>query len=120
MQEQGAEVEVVASDELDRVSLTDLLWRLAAARTSLRQVTLPALVRLPRRAFGGWLRRAPVVLAAAGLPCFVVALADPLAVLSRDTVSYPGRRIALLIDATFSEPLISRSPDLVAGRAGSR
>jgi hypothetical protein len=79
-----------------------LLWRLAGARAGRRQIILPALVGLPRRAYGSWFRRAPLLLAAAGLPCFAIALADPLAVLTRDTVSYPGRRIALLIDASSS------------------
>jgi hypothetical protein len=78
-----------------------LLWRLAADRARARQLVLPALVRLPAARLR-WLRHLPMVLALAALPCFAVALADPLEAVTRKTVSYPGRRIALLIDASSS------------------
>jgi Ca-activated chloride channel family protein len=38
----------------------------------------------------------------AGLPLFVLALAEPYITLSEEQLSYPGRRIALLIDASSS------------------
>jgi hypothetical protein len=37
-----------------------------------------------------------------GIPFFAVALADPLTGFAREEVSYPGRRIALLIDGSTS------------------
>jgi hypothetical protein len=47
-------------------------------------------------------RHAPVLLAVAGLPFFMLALADPYLPLRQQEVSFPGRRIALLIDASAS------------------
>jgi hypothetical protein len=51
---------------------------------------------------GGWTRHAPIVLFAAGLPFGVLALADPYTSLVAENVTYPGRRIALMIDASDS------------------
>lgn len=45
---------------------------------------------------GAWL------LALAGLPCFVLALADPRLPLVRRETAHPGRRISLMIDASSS------------------
>lgn len=47
-------------------------------------------------------RHVPIVLFAAGVPCFLIALADPVTRLTREEVSYPGRRIALFVDASAS------------------
>ncbi len=78
-----------------------LIWRIAIGRALGRNlVALPALlgVRSPFPA----IRHAPMLLAIAGFPLFAVALADPLlAVLERE-ISYPGRRIAILLDASSS------------------
>jgi Mg-chelatase subunit ChlD len=46
--------------------------------------------------------RARLVLFLLGLPLFAVALAQPLTGFTREEVSYPGRRIALLVDASTS------------------
>ena len=43
-----------------------------------------------------------MVLAGAGLPLALLALAEPYTALVSQTVSYPGRRIALMIDASDS------------------
>ena len=51
---------------------------------------------------GGWTRHIPVVLFAAGLPFAVLAVADPYTSLVVENVTYPGRRIALMIDASDS------------------
>jgi hypothetical protein len=48
------------------------------------------------------LRHAALILALAGVPFFALALADPLLAVARSSVAYPGRRIALLIDASSS------------------
>jgi len=65
-------------------------------------------VAVPAR-FGGvrtsplaWLRHTPRVLAGLGVPLALLALADPFTALVTNTVSYPGRRIALMIDASDS------------------
>lgn len=78
------------------------------------------LVRLIRRARGGgrlalpavlpWLRPSPAagvrhgafVLALAGVPCFLLAFADPRTTFTRQETSHPGRRIGLLLDASSS------------------
>ncbi len=49
-----------------------------------------------------WVRHAPVVLLVAGLPFAVLAVADPYTSLVAENVTYPGRRIALMIDASDS------------------
>ena len=49
-----------------------------------------------------WTRHAPVVLFVAGLPFAVLALADPYSSLVAENVTYPGRRISLMIDASDS------------------
>jgi hypothetical protein len=54
------------------------------------------------RGEGGWLRHAPVALFVAGLPFAVLATADPYTSLVAENVTYPGRRIALMIDASDS------------------
>ena len=48
------------------------------------------------------LRHVPLVLFLAGMPFFAIALADPLTGFTREEVSYPGRRIALLVDGSTS------------------
>ena len=60
------------------------------------------------RLASAWLRHAPAVLFAAGFPFALLALADPHASLSASEVTYPGRRIALMIDA--SDSMRRRSP----------
>ena len=50
----------------------------------------------------GWTRHIPVVLFGAGLPFAVLAVADPYTSLVAENVTYPGRRIALMIDASDS------------------
>ena len=91
-----------------------LLARAAIAREPGRNhVVLPAILRgLPtgaRRATAGWsrstlawTRHIPVALFAAGLPFAVLAVADPYSSLVAENVTYPGRRISLMIDASDS------------------
>jgi Ca-activated chloride channel family protein len=62
-----------------------------------------------------WVRHAPAVLFAAGLPFALIALADPHASLVASEVSYPGRRIALMIDASDSMRSAFNAPSLNAG-----
>jgi hypothetical protein len=66
------------------------------------QVALPAILPVMRRSPLMVLRHLPLVLFLAGIPFFAVALADPLTGFAREEVSYPGRRIALLIDGSTS------------------
>jgi hypothetical protein len=47
-------------------------------------------------------RHVPLVLFLSGLPLLAVALADPHTGFTQEEVSYPGRRVALLVDASTS------------------
>lgn len=49
-----------------------------------------------------WTRHLPVLLFVVGLPCAVLAVADPYSSLVSQNVTYPGRRISLMIDASDS------------------
>jgi hypothetical protein len=65
-------------------------------------VAVPAMIgRLPHSPLA-WLRHAPIVLAGLGLPFALLAMAEPFTSLVASTVSYPGRRIAIMIDASDS------------------
>jgi len=72
---------------------------LRAGRT---HVALPALLPVMRRSPLAAVRYLPLVLFVAGLPFFAIALAEPYTGFTQDEVSYPGRRIALLVDASTS------------------
>jgi hypothetical protein len=72
-------------------------------RGSLRgKIALPAVLPVMRRSPLSLVRHVPLLLFLAGVLFFAVALADPLTGFSREEVSYPGRRIALLVDGSTS------------------
>ena len=66
------------------------------------QVGLPAMLSWVRSSPLASMRHGALLLALAGLPFFMIALADPYTPLRQEEVSFPGRRIALLIDASAS------------------
>jgi hypothetical protein len=68
-------------------------------------VALPAVVRTVTRSHVSAVRLAPFLLFLCGLPFFAVALADPRTTFKREDLSHPGRRIAILIDASSSMTL---------------
>ena len=79
-----------------------LAWRTASRRRIGREgLSLPSLLRHSTSNLA-WLRHAPLVPFAAGLPFIVLALADPFTPLLTDNTSFPGRRISLMIDASTS------------------
>jgi hypothetical protein len=82
------------------------------SRPGRTHVPLPAVLPVMPRAHLAALRHLPVVLFVAGLPLFGVALADPHTGFTREEVSYPGRRIALLIDGSTSMVLKFQSTQL--------
>ncbi|HEY6362530.1 MAG TPA: vWA domain-containing protein [Vicinamibacterales bacterium] len=65
-------------------------------------VGVPAILPVIRRSPMSGLRHAPFLLFLLGLPFFAVALADPLTAFTREEVTYPGRRIALVVDGSNS------------------
>jgi Ca-activated chloride channel homolog len=66
------------------------------------QVGLPALLSWARSSSLPFLRHGALLLALAGLPFFMLALADPYTQLQQQQLTFPGRRIALMLDASAS------------------
>ncbi len=84
-------------------SVALLLIRYAVARTAGRHYLLvPALLRSGPASRTSWIRHVPMALCVLGVPLAVLALADPYSSLVTETVTYPGRRISLMIDASDS------------------
>jgi len=80
-----------------------LLIRSAMARTPGRHhIVVPALLRSLPGSRLAWTRHLPLVLFLAALPLALLALADPYSSLIVENVTYPGRRISLMIDASDS------------------
>ena len=67
-----------------------------------QSVALPALLPPVSRSRLAPMRHAALVIFLAGVPFFAIALADPQTSFRRDEVSYLGRRIAVLVDASTS------------------
>jgi hypothetical protein len=84
------------------LALLVLLARSIGGRNPRALVTLPAIVPGMRWSPLAAIRHVPLGLALAGIPLFAIALADPRTGFSQEDVSYPGRRIALLVDASTS------------------
>src|SRR5262245_29884666 len=66
------------------------------------RVALPAIVGFRGAHRLSIVRHGALLLGLAGLPFFILALADPRTAVTREEVSYPGRRISLMIDASSS------------------
>ena len=99
----GARTALIAFIVLVGVALVVLVARSALGRRAGKtHVAMPALVPSMRRSPMAALRHLPVLLFITGLPFFAIALADPYTGFTREEVSYPGRRIALLVDASTS------------------
>ena len=80
-----------------------LLLRLLTRRSSGRgRLALPSLIEWVRPRSVTLMRHGALLCALAGLPFFALALADPKTALMQEQASYPGRRIALMIDASSS------------------
>ena len=85
------------------VAPTVLFWRSLRGRLPGRTaIALAAILPSVRRPTLSFVRHVPFVLFLAGLPFFCLALADPHTSLSSRQVSYPGRRIAVIMDASLS------------------
>jgi hypothetical protein len=75
------------------------LRREKAGRT---HVALPAVLPVMRSTHFALLRHTAFLVFLIGVPFFAVALADPHTAFTREDTSYPGRRIALLVDGSSS------------------
>lgn len=65
-------------------------------------VTLPAVLPVMRSSRFSIVRHAAFMVFLTGVPFFAIALADPHTAFTREETSYPGRRIALLVDGSSS------------------
>ena len=91
------------------LALGVLVMRAMASRKAGRtQVALPAVLNWSGGSWLSLVRHGALILFLAGLPFFVIALADPYTALTHQDVSFPGRRIGLLIDASSS--MMARFP----------
>lgn len=79
-----------------------LVRALTRATPARGRVALPGLAPWGRGSRASLLRHGALVLGLLGLPFFVLALADPRTAITREEISYPGRRISLMIDASSS------------------
>ena len=85
------------------VLLAVLVMRSAfGRRAGSQRLALPAILPVVRPSLFSFVRHSPLLVFLAGLPFFVLAFADPFTSLSHQDVSFPGRRIGLLIDASSS------------------
>ena len=66
------------------------------------RLIVPAVPPSLRASFLSPLRHVPLALFLGGLPFFALALADPYTSMVTSEVTYPGRRIAIMIDASTS------------------
>jgi Ca-activated chloride channel family protein len=94
--------------QLALIGLLALSFVLLVARSALRRrpgryrIALPAVLSSIPESQATTLRHAPIPLFVLGLPFMMVALADPYSSLVRQDVSFPGRRISIMIDASTS------------------
>ncbi|MDO8679668.1 MAG: vWA domain-containing protein [Acidobacteriota bacterium] len=85
------------------VSIIFIVIRSFGARNpGQHRMALPAIVTRAGWSRASLSRHGALLLALAGLPFFILALADPRTALTRSETTYPGRRISLLIDASSS------------------
>jgi VWA domain-containing protein len=65
-------------------------------------VSLPAVLPVMHRSYASAIRHGALIVFALGIPFFAVALAAPQTEFTQEQISYPGRRIALIIDSSNS------------------
>lgn len=66
------------------------------------RIVVPAMLATLRPSYFGFIRHLPLLVMLAGVPFMALAVADPFTSLVTSEVSYPGRRIAIMIDASTS------------------
>jgi VWA domain-containing protein len=76
--------------------------RLRSRKPGRTHVSLPAVLPVMRRSYASAIRHGALIVFALGIPFFAIALAAPQTGFTREEVSYPGRRVALVIDSSNS------------------
>lgn len=100
--------DAAATTLLVLVTLMALSGLVLAARTIFSRkggrthVVLPAVLPVMRRTRLSIVRHGAFIVFMLGVPFFAVALADPRTSFMRQETSYPGRRIALMVDGSTS------------------
>jgi len=85
------------------LAITMLIVRtLIRSRSPRHGVIVPALLASVPRSRTAYVVHVPAALFFVGLPFFMLALADPFTALVSREVSFPGRRIGIMIDASVS------------------
>ena len=87
---------------LGAATLLVLFRSFSGQQPGYRRMALPALVSQSGWSRASLSRHGALMVALAGLPFMVLALADPRTALTRSETTYPGRRISLMIDASSS------------------
>ncbi len=81
------------------------LWLRKAGRT---HVSVPAVLPVMQRSSASAIRYGAFLVFVLGIPFFAIALAAPQTGFTHEEVSYPGRRVALIIDSSNS--MVMRFP----------
>ena len=71
-------------------------------RSNSHSIALPSILGQKGFSIAGTVRHVPILALLAGLPLLGISLADPYRTLAAEEASHPGRRIALLLDASSS------------------
>jgi hypothetical protein len=75
---------------------------LISRRPGRHRIVVPAILKAMPRSRASFLLYVPLVLFLLGVPFFFIALADPYTALISREVSFPGRRICIMVDASTS------------------
>lgn len=90
------------------ISMIALTLLLVVVRSLVRRqpgrhrIVVPAILSVTPRSRFSFIVHTPLVLFILGLPFFFLALADPYSALVSKEVSFPGRRICMMVDASTS------------------
>jgi hypothetical protein len=103
------------------LSLVVLVARVALGfRTGRHQIAVPALLGWPPPSRLAWVRILPLLVFLVGLALLAVALADPYVAFAQHHTTFPGRRIAIVIDASASMNAGFPTTRLREGGSGQR
>ncbi len=89
-----------------------LVRSMVTPKAGRHHLVVPSVLRSMSAPRSSWIRHLPVLLFVVGLPCAVLAVADPYSSLVTQNVTYPGRRISLMIDASDSMQTAFRADTL--------